>query len=48
MGDEPGGYSRANKAATAQLDGMIAELEASLKSYRDAEERNRRTSGRGV
>ncbi|WP_143261826.1 hypothetical protein [Allokutzneria sp. NRRL B-24872] len=48
LGPEPGGYSWANEGAIAQLDGLIAKLEASLKIYQDAEERNRRRFGRGV
>ncbi len=48
LGEEPGGYAWANKAAITQLDEMIAKLEASLKIYQDAEERNRRTFGRGM
>ncbi|WP_168200687.1 DUF3558 domain-containing protein [Allokutzneria sp. NRRL B-24872] len=47
LGPEPGGYVWANTAALAQLDTLIAKLEASLKIYRDAEERNRRRFGRG-
>ncbi len=48
LGPEPGGYVWANTAAIVQLDALIAKLEASLKIYRDAEERNRRRFGRGV
>ncbi|MCP3803672.1 hypothetical protein NLX83_30815 [Allokutzneria sp. A3M-2-11 16] len=48
LGSEPGGYVWANKAAIAQLDALIVKLEASLKIYRDVEERNRRKFGRGV
>ncbi|GAA3987142.1 hypothetical protein GCM10022247_01810 [Allokutzneria multivorans] len=48
LGDEPGGYAWANKAAITQLDAMIAKLEATLKIYQDAEARNRRKFGRGV
>ena len=48
LGPEPGGYAWANRAAREQLTVLIDKLEASLKIYRDAEERNRRKFGRGV
>ncbi|GAA4034829.1 hypothetical protein GCM10022247_70200 [Allokutzneria multivorans] len=48
LGREPGGYAWANQGGIDQLDRLIEKLEASLKIYRDAEERNRRKFGRGV
>ncbi|SDM20007.1 hypothetical protein SAMN04489726_0321 [Allokutzneria albata] len=48
LGREPSGYAWVNEAAIAQLDALSLKLEASLKIYRDNEERNRRTFGHGV
>ncbi|MFB9904616.1 hypothetical protein ACFFQA_11810 [Allokutzneria oryzae] len=43
LGDEPGGYAYANRAATDQLTTLIEKLKASLKAYQDTEKRNRDT-----
>ncbi|MFB9903439.1 hypothetical protein [Allokutzneria oryzae] len=48
LGDEPGGYGYANQRALNQLSVLIDKLEASLRVYRDNEERSRRKFTRGV
>ncbi|MFB9903437.1 hypothetical protein [Allokutzneria oryzae] len=48
LGNEPGGYEYANRSARDQLTALIDKLEASLKVYRDNEERSRRNFTRGV
>ncbi|MCP3802769.1 hypothetical protein NLX83_26190 [Allokutzneria sp. A3M-2-11 16] len=47
LGDEPGGYGYANRRAQEQLVRLIERLEASLKVYRDNEDRIRRNFMRG-
>ena len=44
-GGEPGGYSYANRKAREQLNNMIANLEAALRAYREAEDANRHSFG---
>ena len=44
-GDDPGGYSYTNLKAREQLNNMIANLEAALRAYREAEDANRHSFG---